>query len=364
MFGFGSCRKAVAIAACAATLGLAGCGGGIGSLDPVLTAKNDSGADEDDAAAGRKMIGKPYKVGGKWYTPKLDEDYDKTGLASWYGPGFHGQSTANGETFDQNALTAAHPTLPLPSYVRVTVLKSGKSAVLRVNDRGPFHRGRIIDVSKGAAKKLGMVRAGSAKVRVEYLGEAEVGGTDKHTLVAESKFGPKSRKSFSDYLPSFGFGGSDDDDGGKVEVRLAAAEPATDAGRRGGALPGVNKVRAYEPPPREPDPLSADSRALTATAFADEPKAETGAVDAVIALNSPGLEEVMPPAPDVEPLPEAVVEQSQARVTGAFDMFSTGPGSGSPNPNAGASASDAGGASTGAVADAGTSAAAAGSAQE
>ena len=114
-------------------------------------------------------IGKPYEVNGQIYVPKYKPDYDEVGIASWYGPGFHGGHTASGERYDQNDLTAAHKTLPLPSLVRVTNLDNGMSAVLRVNDRGPFVSRRIIDLSKGSAIKLGVYRSGTAKVRVEFL---------------------------------------------------------------------------------------------------------------------------------------------------------------------------------------------------
>ena len=114
-------------------------------------------------------VGKPYKISGKWYSPRYDPDYVETGIASWYGPGFHGRLTANGEKYDQNGYTAAHTTLPLPSIVRVTNLQNGKAMNLRVNDRGPFHGGRIIDLSKAAAQKLGVIGGGVAKVKVQYL---------------------------------------------------------------------------------------------------------------------------------------------------------------------------------------------------
>jgi rare lipoprotein A len=112
-------------------------------------------------------IGKPYDIDGKTYYPAYDPTYDKEGMASWYGPGFHGKSTANGETFDTHDLTAAHPTLPMPSLVRVTNLENGKMIVVRINDRGPFARNRIIDLSKASAQRLGI--KGLAKVRVQYL---------------------------------------------------------------------------------------------------------------------------------------------------------------------------------------------------
>ena len=120
------------------------------------------------SGAGYK-VGKPYVVKGVRYTPRVDPDYDETGLASWYGPGFQGKPTANGEIYDMNALTAAHKTLPLPSRVRVENLENGRSIVLKVNDRGPFVHGRIIDVSKRAARELGFLRAGVARVRVTVL---------------------------------------------------------------------------------------------------------------------------------------------------------------------------------------------------
>ena len=95
---------------------------------------------------GRDQLGKPYQVRGKWYYPKEDKRYAKVGLASWYGDAFHGRLTANGEVYDMTHLTAAHPTMPLPSYARVTNLETGSSVIVRVNDRGPYHEGRIIDV--------------------------------------------------------------------------------------------------------------------------------------------------------------------------------------------------------------------------
>ncbi len=114
-------------------------------------------------------VGKPYQIQGVWYKPSEDPSYDKVGMASWYGPNFHGKSTANGDVFNTNALTAAHQTLPLPSLVRVTNLNNGRTIIVMVNDRGPFSKGRIIDVSRRAADKLDFTRAGTAKVRVQFL---------------------------------------------------------------------------------------------------------------------------------------------------------------------------------------------------
>ena len=120
-------------------------------------------------SVGTYKVGSPYTVGGRRYYPAEDYDYDQTGIASWYGPNFHGKKTANGEIFDQNELTAAHKTLPLPSIVRVTNLENGRSLIVRVNDRGPYARGRIIDMSKRSAELLGFRRQGVAKVRVQVL---------------------------------------------------------------------------------------------------------------------------------------------------------------------------------------------------
>lgn len=121
-------------------------------------------------------VGKPYKVNGRWYRPAADPDYDEIGIASWYGDGFHGRLTANGEIFDQNRITAAHTTLPLPSLVEVENLENGRKIVVRVNDRGPFAHGRVIDLSREAARRLGFERKGLARVRVRYAGRAGLPG--------------------------------------------------------------------------------------------------------------------------------------------------------------------------------------------
>ena len=119
--------------------------------------------------AGSYKVGKPYKIDGRWYYPSADPSYDRVGTASWYGADFHGLKTANGEVFDMNRISAAHPTLPLPSLVRVTNLENGRSLVLRVNDRGPFVEDRLIDLSQAAARELGYERNGLAKVRVQFV---------------------------------------------------------------------------------------------------------------------------------------------------------------------------------------------------
>jgi rare lipoprotein A len=141
---------------------------------------------------GRDQIGRPYKVRGKMYYPKEDKNYKKVGSASWYGDAFHGRLTANGEIYDMTHLTAAHPTMPLPSYARVTNLKNGNSVIVRVNDRGPYSHGRLIDLSKRAAEMLDYTHSGTAKVQVEYVGRAPLHGRDEQFLMASYRPGNRA----------------------------------------------------------------------------------------------------------------------------------------------------------------------------
>lgn len=156
-------RRPVRLGAAAlATLTLTACaGGGAGHFRPVRDTP--------------VVVGVPYSVRGVTYTPADEADYDRVGYASWYGKAHEGRATANGERFEAARISAAHTTLPLPSYVEVTALDTGRTILARVNDRGPFVSGRIIDLSRGAAEQLGIARAGTAAVRVRraYPAEAE-----------------------------------------------------------------------------------------------------------------------------------------------------------------------------------------------
>lgn len=125
----------------------------------------------DGQYSGNFKIGNPYQIADKTYIPKNYQDFEETGTASWYGPAFHGKATANGETYNSSAMTAAHPTIPLPSMVRVTNLKNDKSVIVRVNDRGPFSKNRIIDVSEKAATMLAFKNQGTTKVKIQLLRE-------------------------------------------------------------------------------------------------------------------------------------------------------------------------------------------------
>ena len=135
---------------------------------------------------GEYKVGKPYQVGGVWYVPREQPDYNETGVASWYGQAFNMKATSNGEVFDMNAFSAAHTTLPLPSMVEVTNLDNGKMLVVRVNDRGPFVGGRLIDLSYAAAKELGYAERGTARVRVRYVGPAPLGAPNAGFQVARA----------------------------------------------------------------------------------------------------------------------------------------------------------------------------------
>lgn len=146
-------------------LGLAACAG---TTPPVTAPRPAPAADAGDLPEGGVYkVGNPYEISGTWYYPSEDYAYIEEGVASWYGADFHGKRTANGERYDMNAVTAAHPTLPLPSIVKVTNLDNGRVLNVRINDRGPFHSKRIIDLSRRGAQLLGFYEAGTARVRVE-----------------------------------------------------------------------------------------------------------------------------------------------------------------------------------------------------
>jgi rare lipoprotein A len=138
---------------------------------------------------GSFKLGQPYTINGRTYYPSHDPKYRAEGIASWYGADFHGRRTANGEVYDMNGISAAHPTMPMPSYARVTNLENGRSIIVRVNDRGPYAHGRIIDLSTGTAKALGTYGAGLARVRVEYVGSAGLAGSDDNALLATLRHG-------------------------------------------------------------------------------------------------------------------------------------------------------------------------------
>ena len=182
---------------------------------------------------GRDQVGKPYMVKGQWYHPKEEPGYRKSGVASWYGDAFHGRLTANGEIYDMTHLTAAHPTMPLPSYARVTNKKNGSSVIVRVNDRGPYAHGRVIDLSRKAAELLDYTHSGVAKVEVEYIGRAPLHGRDDEYLMAS-------------YRPAGGRG-PDPSDGLPTGVMIAMNGPTPTRGLAGAGVPFPVQPRAAAP---------------------------------------------------------------------------------------------------------------------
>ena len=190
------CRAARFAAVASACLTLAQCGSATkltNKLDPKYGVSASprlvEAGDPVPRGGGTYRVGRPYTVAGRLYVPEEDRNYSATGLASWYGDDFHGRQTANGEVFDMTSISAAHPTLPMPSYARVTNLANGKSLIVRVNDRGPYHANRVMDVSYRAAKLLEFERMGTARVRVDYVGRAALDGSDDRQLMATLRTG-------------------------------------------------------------------------------------------------------------------------------------------------------------------------------
>lgn len=178
-----------ALAGCSSTTGShrsAGLGG-FGQIDPRYGVRPSprviADGEEVPKGGGAYMVGKPYKIAGRTYYPS-EKPYTATGTASWYGSDFHGRRTANGEIFDRASISAAHPTMPLPSYARVTNLRNDRSMVVRVNDRGPYHGGRVMDVSQRVAQALDFHGVGTARVKVEWVGRADLEGDDDEKLLA------------------------------------------------------------------------------------------------------------------------------------------------------------------------------------
>ena len=193
LVGSGLSRIARVGAVAALAMTLAHCGRSPSSVDakygvPASARLVDPG-DPVPKGGGRYSVGKPYQVAGQTYVPQENTNYTATGTASWYGEDFHGRQTANGEIFDMQSIAAAHPTLPMPSYVRVTNLVNNRSLVVRVNDRGPYHPGRDLDVSVRAAKLLGFYDQGTTRVRVDYVGRASLSGSDDTKLASTLQIG-------------------------------------------------------------------------------------------------------------------------------------------------------------------------------
>lgn len=208
---------------------------------------------------GRYMVGKPYSVRGQTYTPADQPDYVATGIASWYGADFHGRRTANGEIFSANAISGAHPTLPLPSYVRVTNLSNGSSMLVRLNDRGPYVSGRIIDLSYKAAATLGIIGHGTGEVQVEYVGPAPLNGDDTRMLMAslnsETRLEKQMNRSNGVTFPT-----------GNSDIRVADSGPYSAADAVGDMIEGITGLFSYAD--RQPVETDIDSAFVAVNAMA------------------------------------------------------------------------------------------------
>src|ERR1700724_3862961 len=186
-------RGAIAVATCVVLANCASSNKFASRVDPKYGVSTSprvvAFGDPVPKGGGTYRVGRPYTVAGRVYVPEEDVNYREEGLASWYGDDFHGRLTANGEVFDMGCFTAAHPTLPMPCYARVTNLHNGKSVIVRVNDRGPYHGNRLIDVSNKAAELLEFKGNGVARVRVEYVGRAPLEGSDDRQWIATLRTG-------------------------------------------------------------------------------------------------------------------------------------------------------------------------------
>jgi len=241
----------------------------------------------NSGSAGTFKVGKPYTVLGQTYVPQETYSYVETGIASWYGPGFHGGKTASGEKYDQNEMTAAHRTLQMPSLVRVTNLGNGRSVVVRVNDRGPFVKGRIMDVSGGAAKLLGMVGTGTARVKLELLGNeskalanaAKTGRSTKGVEVAFNQTG-QLPSSYNYVAPS----------GPVISDVPMTEQDITQAAQAGSVAGHVEQGRFYPNPVVEQHPVVQTALFVQAGAFGIEENAKRLALK----LSSISLSHVVP----------------------------------------------------------------------
>ena len=272
---------------------LAGCAG----HPPGPRAIDNTGAPPPAVPGiGTYKVGNPYQIAGVWYRPAEDYSYDETGIASWYGEDFHGKYTANGEIYDLNAMTAAHRTLPMPTIVQVTNLDNGRTVELRVNDRGPFARGRIIDVSRRAAQLLGFENQGTAKVRVRIMvpdtiqavALARRNGSDQKLADDTPHAAPRDAVLAEALQPG---------------SRVAAIEPSANSA----AAPPIQSALLAVPhttPPASPSPAVVSSVPLpaAATPSASTPAMPPGPPSAVASL--PPSVAAAPAAP--QPLPETV----------------------------------------------------------
>lgn len=262
---------------------------GSGQIDPRYGVRASprvvADGDEVPAGGGRYHVGKPYQIAGHTYYPS-EKPVVQIGAASWYGSDFHGRRTANGEIFDRGSISAAHPTMPLPSYARVTNLRNDHSIIVRVNDRGPYHGGRVMDVSQRVAEALDFQSAGIAKVKVEWIGRADLGGDSASRLLATLR---------TDGAPaSFG-----EDAPPVMTAEREAPAPTKTASR---------SRRHAAPQTDAPEKSAAPSETM---AYAAEPQGESVAPRAAETAERPTpLEEPPPATAAADPEPVSAIEKA------------------------------------------------------
>jgi len=299
----GFCRFARLLGLAASCLALGHCSNSnlASKVDPkygVHTSARVVGPGEPvPKGGGVYRVGKPYTVAGRTYVPEENFDYSAEGLASWYGDDFHGRYTANGEIYDMNSISAAHPTMPLPSYARVTNLVNHRSIVVRVNDRGPYVGDRVIDLSAKTAQLLGFHGHGLANVKVEYVGRAPLEGSDDRKLMATLRDGvpgpsPASQvASNKPFAPAY------------LEARPMAKLPS-----RGPA------------PPERPYRLGEGSREVPAQAAPVPPKTPT--TELAASARPRAAESAAPLSPDGEPRGSTVSAYAPTRYDGRAGYMS------------------------------------------
>ena len=276
--GFGDIARVGAVALCGFVL--AQCSGSLSSKEysPRVVEEGEP----VPKGGGAYRVGKPYNVNGRTYVPAENPSYRIEGIASWYGRDFHGRLTANGEVYDMHSISAAHTTLPMPSYVRVTNLDNGRSIIVRINDRGPYHRNRVIDLSIGTAKALDFYSRGLARVRVAYVGPAPLEGSDDTMLMATLRDGSPAPAPSKVMIAAAKPFIANLDDGKDARVASASARSFTlssastrvakSAGdKSAGETPSANRAKtkslvrsasAVEPEPEPPPPQEAPPAAF------------------------------------------------------------------------------------------------------
>src|SRR5437870_2814139 len=252
--GFGRLMRVGVLALAAGNLGACSGSEPFRTLTSPLTASPAVNEGPLVKGGGSFKIGKPYELNGRTYVPAEDPSYRAEGIAAWYGPDFHCRPTANGEIFDMNGISGAHPTLPMPSYLRVTNLANGRSIIVRVNDRGPYARERVVDLSIGAAKALDYYAQGLTRVRIEYMGRAPLTGSDDRMLLATLRHGsPAPAPSLArvaaarPFVPPSGNEAPSGREGPARALALGTPRPQQPSAQGGGSAARPAVVRAPAP---------------------------------------------------------------------------------------------------------------------